>query len=104
MSDTRIVIHIVGVESLEIAVSLLAAADARRIGRSRQFAVDGPTITTTQAEAIHRLADEEGVSVTPGDIPEWWRITAEYQEIPEMSFNEADAWWSASYKNPAAKL
>ncbi|WP_433516501.1 hypothetical protein ACQP2T_13570 [Nonomuraea sp. CA-143628] len=101
MSESRIVIRIVGVESLEIAVSLLAAAGAQRIGRSRSFAVEGPTLTATQAEAIYRLGDEEGVTVHPPTVPSAWTVTDEYREIAEMEFGEADRWWGASFKNPA---
>ncbi|MGP3917670.1 hypothetical protein [Nonomuraea sp. 10N515B] len=99
MEQRRIVIHFGGVEWFEGAVSLLAAAQARPIGRSRTFAVEGPTITATQADAIHRLAEEDGVAVPSPPVPDGWTIIGEYQEIPEMDFGEAEAWWKASYDN-----
>lgn len=99
--ETRVVIIVGGLESLSPVVSLLAAAGARRVGRySRKFAVDGPVITALQDGALAQLASEDGVSVSPASVPEEWTITGEYQEIPELSEQEADQWWVARYKDP----
>lgn len=105
MSDVRIVIKVTGVESLSPVVSLLAAAGAKRIGRSRSFAVDGMTVTPTQAGAISGLAAEEGVQVVPPEIPQWWTIgDGPCEEIPDMDEQDAEAWWLASYDNPARPI
>ena len=101
-TDARIVITVGAQESLAPVVSLLAAAGARRIGRQpRKFAVDGPTITATQDGAIAQLASEECVWVSPAAVPEDWTVTGEYQEIPELSEQEADRWWGHRYEDPA---
>ena len=104
MSETRIVIHVVGVEDLSIATTMLAAAGARRIGRSRSFAVDGPSITAMQAYGVSYLASEDGINVEPREIPASWTVGDEEIDEPAwMDEHQAEAWWTESFKNPVSK-
>jgi hypothetical protein len=99
LSTDRIVIRIIGVEDLSIAVTMLAAAGARRIGRSRSFAVEGPRLTAMQAYGISYLAREEGVSVEPREIPNSWTVEDGDVDEPEwMNEHQAEAWWTRSMK------
>lgn len=104
MNEARIVIRVVGVEDLSIAVTMLAAAGARRIGRSRSFAVEGPAITALQAYGISYLAGEDGIIVEPREIPDLWTVGDEEIDEPVwMDEHQADAWWGESFKNPVPK-
>ena len=106
MSETRIVIRVPAVESLDYVVSLLMAAEAKRIARtSRNFAVDGPTITSHQAGAIAELADM-GATVKPAKVPESWTIVeVPYAEIPmDLEPGVADQWWVDRYNDMVEPL
>ncbi|GGK61651.1 hypothetical protein Sme01_03410 [Sphaerisporangium melleum] len=100
MSDTRIVIDLPGMEAIGWAVSLLVAAQAKRIaGRSRRFAVDGPVVTSTQVGALAELAGLDAI-LSPAWIPDSWTVVdVPDEEIPEMEEGEAMVWWDASYRD-----
>jgi hypothetical protein len=97
LSTDRVLIKLGSVEDFESMVALLAATQAQRF-RSREFALNGPTITATQAAAIEGLRRLDGVHVTPKTLPESWTVDGDAAPIPELSFGEAERWWKSTQR------